>query len=188
MSGTGGWRFSPHNFSSLSTTCQMTMGTAPVPPLPMWRRDRADAAVDSDAEDESRDKRNGYVFFCPFVLPILLFFSLFFFPALSFAPPPFLCSGGIGPTRASTATRRTRGQTGPTGTYSFVFLFFLLSSSSHSSSFRLSLLPRSTTMSWGGTGRDQREWQQKHGAGRERNGCVFCFFWFVYSLLFFFLP
>ena len=61
------------------------MGTAPVPPLPMWRQDRSDAAADSDAEDESRDEPNGYVFFCPFVLPTLLFFSLFFFPVLSFA-------------------------------------------------------------------------------------------------------
>ena len=63
----------------------MTIGTAPVPPFPMWRRDRADAAVDSDAENESRNEPHGYVFFCPFVLPTLLFFSLFFFPALSFA-------------------------------------------------------------------------------------------------------
>ena len=39
--------------------------------------------------------------------------------------PPSLCSGGIRPTRASTATRRTRGQTGPAGTYSFVSLFSL---------------------------------------------------------------
>ena len=63
----------------------MTMGTAPVPPRPMWRRDRTNAAVDSDAEDESRDKPNGYVFLCPFVLPTLLFFLLFFFPVISFA-------------------------------------------------------------------------------------------------------
>ena len=38
----------------------------------------------------------------------------------------------------------------PMGTYSFSSLFSLLSSSSHSSSFWLSLLPRSTTMSWVG--------------------------------------
>ena len=56
-----------------------------MPPLPMWRQDWADAGVDSDAEDESKDEPNGYVFFCPFVLPTLLFFSLFFFPVLSFA-------------------------------------------------------------------------------------------------------
>ena len=41
----------------------MTIGTAPVPsPLPMWRRDWANAGVDSDAEDESKDEPNGYVF------------------------------------------------------------------------------------------------------------------------------
>ena len=28
-------------------------------PLPMWRRDWADAAADSDAEDESGGKQNG---------------------------------------------------------------------------------------------------------------------------------
>ena len=119
----GGWRFSLHTFSPLSTTSSMTMGTAPVPPLPMWRRDRTNAAVDSDAEDESRDKPNGYVFLCPFVLPTLLFFLLFFFPVLSFAAEYHDVTGG--------------------------------------------------------TGSEQHGRQQKHGAGRESNGCVFCCYYFL---------
>ena len=40
------------------------------------------------------------------------------------APP--LPSGGIGPTRAATATRRAKGQTRRMGAYSLVCLFFLL--------------------------------------------------------------
>ena len=50
----------------------MAIGTASVPPLPIWRRDQADAAVGSGAEDESRDEPNRYVFLCPFVLPSTL--------------------------------------------------------------------------------------------------------------------
>ena len=64
-------------------------------------------------------------------------------------PPPSVCSDGIGPKRALTATRRTREQTDPTGTYSFVSLFSLnahiLSSSSHSSSFRAATETRCRT-------------------------------------------
>ena len=63
---------------------------------------------------------NGYVFTCLFVLPTLLFFSLFFFLLDSFATEYNNELGGIG--------------------------------------------------------RDQRRQQQKRGAGRGRNGCVFCFF------------
>ena len=95
-----------------------------------------------------------------------------------------LPSGGVKPMRLPTTARRTRGQTVPMGTYSLVFLFSLIFSSSHSSSFWLSLLPRITTMRWVG--------QDVTNAGSDRNtgldgratGAYFVFFFGSSSLLY----
>ena len=98
-----------------------------VPSLPMWRRDWDDAGVDSVVEDESTDAPDGYVFFCPFVFPTLLFFSLFFFPIIYFAAE--------------------------------------------------------YNDELGETGRDQRGWRQKCGAGRGSKSAHSVVFFFSFSFL-----
>ena len=91
----------------------------------MWRRDRADVAVDTDAEDESRgrDGPNGYVFFFPFVLPTLLFFSLFFFLVVLFAAE---CSNELGGTGRNQPGRRQKRGAGRGLQGVRILLFFSL--------------------------------------------------------------
>ena len=95
---------------------------------------------------------------------------------------------GTGPTRAVTATRDGR-QAGATGTSSFILLYLLLSSSSRSSSFLLSLFPWSTTT--GGAGWDVTDagaTATRDGTGGQRVRILLFFCSSFSTLLFLLLP
>ena len=97
------------------------------------------------------------------------------------APP--LSRDRIRPTWASAAKRNTRRQSEPAGTYSLVSLFSLLSSSSHSSSFWSSCLPRSAAMNWAGPDVTNPGGDRNAGLDGGCKGCVFCCFFSLVCLL-----
>jgi len=111
------------------------------------------------------------------LLLTLLFFSLFFFPVISFAAE---YNDELGGTGRPPSLARDRADTGGgsdaederavlTGTYSLVFLFSLLPTLFF---FSLLFFP---VISFAAEYNDELGGrQQKHGAGQESNGCVFC--------------
>ena len=98
-------------------------------------------------------------------------------------PVPPLSRDMIRSTWAPAAKRNTRGQSEPAGTYSLVSLFSLLSSSSHSSSFWSSCLPRSAAMNWAGPDVTNPGGDRNAGLDGGGKGCVFCCFFSLVCLL-----
>ena len=124
---------------------------------------------DSDAEHEETGGPNWYVFSCLFVLPTLLFFSLFFFPVISFSINYKYRFGGTG--REKRRRQQKHGMERGGGGVGHIFcclystfstLFYF--SSSHSSFFYDHLFLRYVQSI-------VQQQRRRGGMGRERRGC-----------------